>query len=52
MEEHVCADKKKTVHLSADEPREFDIDFIISRMKEVGHRNSEGLLILPRYYDE
>jgi len=30
----------------------FDMDFVISKMKEVGYRNSEGLLILPKYYDE
>ena len=53
MEEPVCAkDKKETVRHSADEHRDFDVDFIISRMKEVGHRDSEGYLVLPKYYDD
>ena len=53
MEEPICVkDKKEAVRHSTDEPREFDIDFIISKMKEVGYRNSEGILILPKYYDE
>ena len=31
---------------------DFDIDKVIARMKEVGHRDSDGYLVLPKYYDE
>jgi len=52
MEERVRAKKKDAHDHSADEPQEFDIDFIISKMKEVGYRSSEGYIVLPKYYDD
>lgn len=30
----------------------FDMDFVISKMKEAGCRNSEGYTVLPKYYDD
>ena len=35
-------------HHSADD--DLDIDFIISKMKEVGYRDSDGVLVLPKEY--
>jgi len=45
-------EKKDAAHHSDDESKEFDVDFIISRMKKVGYINSEGYTVLPNYYDE
>lgn len=44
--------KKEAAHRSAGEPKEFDADFVISRMKKVGYINSEGYTVLPKYYDD
>jgi len=53
MTEHMCVNtKKEAVHRLVDEPREFNVDFVISRMKKVGHRDSDGYLVLPKYYDD
>ena len=55
MVQHVCTKvKKETVHDSCivAESEEFDIDRAIESMKKVGYRNSEGYLVLPKYYDE
>ena len=46
--------RNEAVHNSAPVSKyeELDTDFVIKAMKKVGHRNSEGLLILPKYYDD
>ena len=55
MTQNVCEKTEKDrghEHSSPAEPDEFDMDLAIRSMKKVGYRNSEGLLILPKYYDE
>jgi len=55
MTEPVYANaKKETAHNCAPVSKyeELDADLVIKAMKKVGHRNSEGLLILPKYYDD
>ena len=42
----------KVIHHSADEPKKFDKKLILSRMPEVGHFDSEGYTVFPKYYDD
>ena len=42
----------KVSHRSVDEIEKFDKDFVLSKMKKVGYRNSHGVLVLPEDYDD
>ena len=55
MEQHVCAKAQKEVtgnRVFTAGSEELDVDVAIRHMKKVGHRDSDGYLVLPKYYDD
>ena len=54
MAEHICtksgADMRHASSVSKHE--EPDADMVIKAMKKVSHRDSDGYLVIPKYYDD
>jgi len=55
MVQQVCVKTEKEAvrdHSFAAGSEELDVDVAIRHMKKVGHRDSDGYLVLPKYYDD